>query len=465
MKTESKTLSSLTLSIAVPIALQSLVGFSVNMMDTVMLGQLGEVELSASSLANQVFFIISLAVGGVADGANVLLSQAWGKKDYGRIHGILGYMYRVAFLFILAVMVLALAAPGPVLSIFSKDMGVIEQGKEYLRIVAVSYLFYGFSAATTGALRAVHTVKIAMAGSILSMVVNVTGNWILIFGNFGAPGLGIKGAAIATVLARFCEMLLILLFLWKREDRLRIRVKKLIHLDRSLADVYFRTSAPVIANELFWSLGESAIAVVLGRMGTQIVAANSICGVMNQLATVFIRGVTAAACVIVGNKVGAGERQVLPELKKYFQRLAVGMGAAASLLIWISYPFVLQFYQVGSDTLAYAQQFTWITAVIQPFQALQITNMMGLLRGGGDVRFAMANDMVFLWGLTVPLGFICGLWLQVPPAVVFMLLRVEKIVKAVTSELRLRSGKWIHDTLTERKTSGPPLVGVEEKGE
>ena len=216
MRAEAKPLSALTLSIAVPIALQSLVSFSVNMADTVMLGKLGEVELSASALANQVFFIVSLAVGGIADGANVLLAQAWGKGDRGRMHGILAYMYRVTLLFVLAVTALAFAAPGPVLSVFSRDAEVVEQGAGYLRIVSVSYLFYGFSAATTGALRAVHTVKIAMAGSLLSMGVNVAGNWLLIFGKLGAPRLGIEGAATATLLARICEAALILWFIWKR---------------------------------------------------------------------------------------------------------------------------------------------------------------------------------------------------------------------------------------------------------
>lgn len=457
-------LTSLTLSVAVPIALQSLVGFSVNMMDTVMLGQLGEVELSASSLANQVFFIVSLAVGGIADGANVLLSQAWGRGDRARMHGILAYMYRVALAFVFVVTVAAFLFPQPVLSVFSKDQEVIRQGASYLRIVSISYLFYGFSAATTGALRAVHTVKIAMAGSLLSMGVNVAGNWVLIFGNLGAPRLGIEGAAIATVLARICEAGLVLWFLWKREDKIRLKLRSLLRLDRALANAYFRTSAPVIANEFFWSLGESAIAVVLGRMGTQVVAANSICGVMNQLATVLIRGVTAAACVIVGNQIGAGSREALPRLKKYFQRIALVMGVAAGLLILLTYPAVLRFYQVGAGTLDYARQFTWITAAIQPFQALQITNMMGILRGGGDVKFAMANDMVFLWGMTVPLGFLCGLWLGFPPAAVFALLRVEKVVKAVTSELRLRNGRWIHDTLAERQTSGPLPAASQKKG-
>lgn len=451
MKPQDK-LSSVTLSIALPIALQSLIGFSVNMMDTVMLGQLGEVELSASSLANQVFFLISLAVGGIADGANVLVSQAWGKNDRRKIHGVLSYTYRTAMVFILLVSAAAFFAPEFILSIFTKDPAVIEKGAVYLQIVSVSYLFYGFSAVTTGVLRAVHTVRIAMLGSLLSMVVNIFGNWVLIFGNLGSPRLGISGAAIATVAARICEALLILGFLWKKEDRIRLRLKQLLKLDRSLAKPYFLTSTPVIANEFFWALGESALAVVLGRMGTEVVAANSICGVMNQLATVLIRGVTAAACVIVGNQIGAGNLEMLPRLKRYFQRIALIMGAAAGLLIWLTFPLVIKFYQVGSATLAYAAQFTMVIAVVQPFQALQITNMMGILRGGGDVKFAMANDMVFLWGLTVPLGFLCGLWLHLPAVAVFALLRVEKAVKAVTSEIRLRGKKWVHDAFVEKNT-------------
>lgn len=456
MNAQVKRLLPVTFSIAIPIALQSLVGFAVNMMDTVMLGQLGDVMLSASSLANQVFFIVSLAIGGIASGANVLVAQAWGKHDIQKIHRVLAYTYRMALGLVLVVSALALIFPRPIMSIFTTDAEVITQGTVYLKIIAWSYLFYGLTAVTTGVLRAVHTVKIAMFGSALAMVVNVFLNWVLIFGKLGAPKMGIAGAALATLIARICEFLLILWFVYRKEDKIGIRIRKLIPTDRSLLKPYLATSMPVIINEVFWALGESVLAMILGRMGTEVVAANSICSVMNQLANVLVQGATAATCVIIGNTIGAGKLDELPVQKRYFQIFAVTMGLLAGLLIFVTRGPIIGFYNVTETTRIYASQLILITAIIQPFQAFQITNMMGVLRGGGDVKFAMMNDLIFLWCVTLPLGFLTGLVLHCPVWLVFCCLRIEKIGKGITSELRLRKGKWVHNMVADSSVSDAP---------
>lgn len=453
-----KALSRLTFRLAIPLALQNLIAFAVNMVDTLMLGQLGEVPLSASAQANQLFFIVTLAVGGVVGGANVLIAQAWGRKDVDTIHRVLAYAYRVALAIALAATFAAIFLPALVMGLFSPDAAVVTEGAAYLRMVGISYLFYALTTITTGALQAVHTVDISMLASGAAMAINICLNAVLIFGLLGFPPLGIMGAAIATLVARICEFCLVLSYVAFKENKLYIRIQKLLPLDRSLARSFFRTSLPVIANELFWALGEAALAVLMGRMGTPMVAANSICAVASQFASVFCRGVTAAACIIVANTIGAEKFADIPLQKRYFQRLAVMLGLLAGLVILAVRPLLLRLYNVDAITLDYAGQIMLVEAAIQVFRYSQLMNMMGILRGGGDVRFAMINDLVFLWGFTVPAGFLAGMVLHWPVPLVYFIIKFDQIIKIATSEIRLRRGKWIHNTSgreTEKGQAGP----------
>lgn len=442
-----RALSRLTFSLAIPLAMQNLIAFAVNMMDTLMLGQLGKIPLSASAQANQLFFIVTLAVGGVVGGANVLTAQAWGKRDVATIHRVLAYAYRTALAIALLATLAAVVFPVPVMRLFSPDDAVVRAGADYLRIVGFSYLFYTLTTVTTGALQAVHTVHIAMLGSAAAMLINIVLNWALIFGRMGFPALGISGAAIATLIARLCEFTIVLFYVYGKEDKLRLRVKKLLAVDKTLARRFFAISLPVIANELFWALGEAALAVLMGRMGTEMVAANSICSVAGQFASIFCRGVTAAACVIVANTVGAEKNDELAIQTRYFQRLSLLLGIVAGAIILIVRPLMLRMYNVDTLTLHYASQIMLIEAGIQVFRYYQLMNMMGILRGGGDVHFAMANDLIFLWGFTVPAGFLAGLVLHWPVAVVYAIIKFDQIIKVVSSALRLRNDKWVHNTV------------------
>lgn len=443
---KQKSLARVTLGIAIPLAAQNLIGFAVNMMDTVMLGQLGDTFLSASALANQLFFLITLAVGGIAGGSNVLVAQAWGKRDRDTIYRMLAYTYRLAVLFALLMSVLAIGFPAMVMRIFTTDGAVIAEGAIYLRIIGFSYLLYAITNVTTATLQAVHTVKISVIASAVAMILNITLNWVLIFGNLGAPEMGIAGAALATLIARVVEFVIVIVYVYVKEDKLHLRIGKLRTLDKSLARKYFVTGMPVILNELFWALGDSALAVVLGRMGTEVVAANSIVAVATNFASIFCRGVTAACCIVVAGTIGAGNRDELPMQKRFFQRIAIGLGILAGGVLLILRPVMLRMYNVDAITIEYASQILRVEAVLQVFRFFQLMNMMGLLRGGGDVKFAMMNDLVFLWGVTVPLGFLCGLVLHWPPVLVYCVIKLDQVIKAVTSEVRLRSGRWIHDT-------------------
>lgn len=431
-----------TAAIAMPLVAQNVISYFVNMLDTLMLGQLGEIPLSAASLGNQVFFIVTLVAAGVAGGSNVLAAQFWGRRDIDSIHRVLAYTYRTALIFALAITAAGVFFPRQIMLLFTNDAEIVAKGTGYLRITAVSYLFYTISTVTTGVLQAVHTVKIAMAGSLLALTVKAVLNLGLIFGHFGMPRLGITGAALATVTARACEFCLIIWFVYRHEGKLKIRMYKMLQLDRSVARPYFITSVPVVCNELFWALGSSVLSMVLGHMGREVITANSIYGTVSQLSDVTVSGITSAACVLVANAVGAGDNELLEFQKRYFQRLSVKVGLLVATIMLAARPVVVNFYHVSGPTKSYAEQIMLVGAGIAFFSAMQIMNMMGILRGGGDVKFAMANDLFFLWLVMAPLGYMTAFIWKLPVPVVFFCIKSDQIIKLFTSGARIRSGKW-----------------------
>lgn len=445
----------LLLGIALPIAVQNLINFAVNLMDTVMLGQLGEMPLAASSLANQVFFIVTLVVYGIGGGANVLAAQYWGREDLPSIYKILNYTYMTAAGFALIAGAAAIGIPGIIMRMFTHDEAVVSLGVEYLKIVGWSYLLFTATTVTLCILRAAHIVRIAMVLSCVSLCVNIVLNYLLIFGKCGMPQLGIKGAAIATLSARAVEFLLLIGFLWKKERELYLWryfggwIRKLTGRHRgseqcgqeSLWKLYISTSVPVIINELFWALGEAAVSMILGRMGTEIVSANAIYANISELSGVVVQGMNSAACVIVGNLVGSGAFEELKEHKKLFQRVSLAVGLLGMVIMLMCRGFIIDFYKVSDVTKAYASQIMLIGSVVELGKSIQTMNMMGLLRGIGDVKFAMLNDLLFLWCFTVPLGALAGLVWHLPVAIVYVALKLDQFLKIFTSEYRLRTLK------------------------
>ena len=293
--------------IAVPIALQNLITVAVSMMDTLMIGQLGEVQLSATSIANQLWFMLMVVCFGVAGGANVLIAQYWGKRDVEVIRRVEAITYKIGMAAAVVFSCVALFFPRQFMGIFTTEEAVIDFGVQYLRILGWSYPFYTAANLTIMMLRSVGTVNISIAVYLASLVVNTSLNYVLIFGKFGAPRLEVRGGAIATVCARLVEFGIAAGYLFLKEKKIRFSLRDLLPSNRDFYRKYFTVSIPVIGNELMWGIGTSITAVVIGRMGTNFVAANSIYTVINQLVSVMIFGVGNAALTVVGNTIGAGE--------------------------------------------------------------------------------------------------------------------------------------------------------------
>lgn len=432
-------------SIAFPIAIQNLITFGVSMMDSVMLGALGDVELSAATIANQLFFIFMGIMFGVSGGANVMVAQYWGKRDVVMIRRIFAAMYRLVIIVSLLVTAAALFIPEFIMSLFTTDAAVIAEGVEYLRIVAFLYAFYGLSNCTLCVLRSVGTVKISVVVYGTSLVTNTALNYILIFGKLGFEPMGVKGAAIATLISRIIEFLIVLYFMFKSEDKIKLKLREVIHLQRGIMGDFLKNTVPVIFNELLWSSGAAMLSVVIGRIGTEFVAANSVCSVAVQLMLVMTTGVSSACAVIIGNTIGEGNRHKAMERAVTFIALGIILGLCSAVLMFTIRPVVIEFYNISAISKGYAYQIMAVASVVLFFQTMSIVGMMGILRGGGDVHFVLVADVIFMWILAIPLGFITGLWLKWPVAIVYLVLKCDEFFKSIIGIARVLSGKWIKD--------------------
>lgn len=430
------------LAIALPITVQNMVSYSVNMMDTLMIGSLGEDVLSAAALAGQIFFMYSLLIGGIASGASVLASQYYGKGDMDNLRIVVSMALKIAVGVGVFFTLTLLLIPNSILRIFTPDMKVVRLGASYLRAIAVSYLFYAATTTFLILLRSLQDVVLSLRIYLISLFVNVLGNYIFIFGKIGAPRLGIVGAALGTILARGVEVILLLVYLRYREEKLRFRLKMMKLYDKRLLKDLVRYGLPVTAGEFLWGLGVTVHSVILGHMGAAAVAANSICNVMHQFVLSFVQGMGSASAVVIGNFVGAGKCDYAKKaswvLVKIFAVCAVITGV---FMLAVSEPF-FSFYNLTADTLALARRFMLTYAVITMFRAVASPIIVGIFWGGGDTVFATKVDMGFLWAL-IPFGALGAFVFHLDPALVLLILRLESPLKMVVALYHLRGVKWI----------------------
>jgi putative MATE family efflux protein len=431
--------------LTIPIALQNLIGLGMNLMDTVMLGSLGEKQISASSLANQPYFIFTLFMFGLCSGACVLTAQYWGKSDTETISKIMALAIKASVLCSIVFSAVVLIFPEFVISLYTSDKDVIRLGAQFLRIIGFSYLISAVSTTYLYVLRSVENVRLPLLINFTSFVVNTILNWILIYGKFGAPAMGIKGSATATLCARILELAMALTYAFAFDKTLKIRLRYILKTDMHLLRDFLRYSAPVVANETMWGIGISMQSVVIGHMGSQEVAANSIAGVVQRLGMVVIFGMANAAAVIVGKQIGAGNQQ---KAKKYARKmlvLSVIMGIVSAAFVLLIKDFMVGFYNVDETTKNYARQIIEVYAGIIMFQAFNTVNIVGILRGGGDTRFAMIADITTLWVFALPFGALAGLYFKWPLPLVFFLLTSDEAVKFLIGIWRFRTGNWLRN--------------------
>lgn len=438
-------------SIAIPIVLQNIIIFMTQMLDTIMLGELGDVAMSASSLANQPFFIFNMLTFGLGSGAAVLTAQYWGMRQINPIKIVITLIIRVSMAVGAILTVVVFFFPEQTISIFSPDPEVIREGAEYLRIICWSYFFFGFTNVFYTAMRSVETVKVAMVSNLVALVTNASLNYILIFGKLGFPEMGIRGAALATLIARLAEFTIGVVYMFAIDKKLRIRIRDFFRFDRLLFKDMIVVSIPVMINELMWALGTSMQARLLGQLGTIAVSANSIVSVVQQLSTVAVFGVASAAAVIIGKAIGEGDMQKARNLGHTFKIISVLFGIFVSVAVLLLNLVAVDFYNVSAETKELAHQMMYVLSVIGFFTSISAIGIVGVLRGGGDTKFSLNIEMCCLWLIAVPLAYLFGLVFHFPIPLVFAFMKIDEPVKVVLYFIRLRGTKWLRNVTRQEK--------------
>lgn len=430
-------------TIAVPIALQSMITIGVNMMDSIMVGRLGETSLSAVTLANQFIMLFQICCMGMGMGASVLTARFWGAGNQEDLKRSITIMYRFCLLFASVFAFATMLFPIQIMRLYTPDPAICELGSQYFAWSVISYWLLGFSLTTTLVLRSVGQAKLPLLTSIAAFFINVGANYIFIFGKFGAPQMGVAGAALGTLISRTVEFVIICGWFLFGDRHVGYRIRNFLMRCRDLLAEYLRISLPVLISDSLLGLGNSAVAMVMGRIGAGFVAANAITTVTHQLSTTFVQGISQASCIVIGHTLGEGKTERAQQEGITFLMLGILIGVAAGgLIIAISGP-VIGFYNVTPDTAAIARELMYAVGINVVFFCANSIMTKGVLRGGGDTRFLMVADVLFMWVASIPLGALAGLVWHLPAFWIYLFLKIDQIIKAFWCVFRLRSRKWI----------------------
>ena len=440
--------------IAIPIALQGLITTGVNMMDTIMVGTIGETQLSAVSLANQFINIFHIFCMGIGMGASVLVARYYGMQDNPSLKKTITIMLRLCLAMASLFCVATIFLPEQIMRIYTVEEDIITYGIRYLSYSIISYFFQGLSLTCTIVLRNVKQVRIPLYTSIAAFFVNVGANYIFIFGKFGAPAMDVAGAALGTLIARVFEFAVICGYLFLFDKKIGYRIRSLFQPVGALWKEYIRISIPVLVSDGILALGNNSVAMVIGRLGESFVAANAVTAVSQQLSSVMIQGFSQAGAIVTGYTLGEGDREKAHRQGYAFLGIGFVFGlVAAGILQLISQPMI-NAYNLSEETRAIARQLMWSISLIIVFQATNSIMTKGVLRGGGDTKTLMVADNIFLWVASVPLGVLAGLVLHLPAFWIYFALKIDQVLKAIWCVIRLRSGKWIKKIRTESELKG-----------
>ena len=429
--------------IAIPIALQGLITTGVNMMDTIMVGTVGETELSAVSLANQFITIFHIFCMGIGMGASVLVSRYYGMKDSSSLKKTVSIMLRLCLGLSLLFCIATILLPEPIMKIYTVEQDIITLGIRYLKYSVITYFLLGLSLTCTIVLRNVGQVKIPLYTSIAAFFINVGANYMFIFGKFGAPKMDVAGAAIGTLISRIFEFLVICGYLFFKDKEIAFRIKDIFLPVGNLIKEYIRISIPVLISDGILALGNNSVAMVIGRLGESFVAANAVTAVTQQLSSVFTQGFSQAGAIVTGYTLGTGNKEKAHRQGYAFLGLGFLFGLIAATIIMVISGPMIKAYNLSPETARIARELMWSISIIILFQATNSIMTKGVLRGGGDTKMLMLTDNIFLWIASVPLGVIAGLVLHLPAFWIYFFLKIDQVLKAIWCVIRLKSGKWI----------------------
>ena len=437
--------------LAAPIVLQNLITSALGMADTFMVGLLGVVPMAALTLANIPLFAVQMFIFGVQSGSSVLFSQYWGKQDIEAIGRVLGVALWVVLLVSSLFAAVLLICPVAFLSLFGNDPEVIGLAARYGSIAGLSYVCNAFTMMYVAAYRSMERPQLGLYILVTSMAVNTFLNWVFIFGNLGVRPMGVRGAAVATLTARLLEVAIVVVHM-ARSRFFRVDLRRLFRPGAEMARRFLRYGGLVVCNETMWGVGTSIFPTIMGHMAgsTDILAAYTIAGNVEKIVMVISFGLSSTAAIVIGREIGAGRSDRVLDVGKALNALAaVGglvLGAVLLLFVWTAAPaWVYHLFQLSPGAASVASMMMVVMALDMPLKDFNTVNIVGVLRGGGDVRAATLIDIGPLWLAAIPYAALCGLVLKTSVFWVYLAFPLEQAVKSFAGVWRLRSGQWVRD--------------------
>lgn len=434
----------------VVVVLQNVVAYSVNMADNLMLGAYSQASLSGAATVNMIQFVFQSIVNALGEGVVILSSQYWGQRRTEPVRRIIGIALTGAFAVGLTVTALTSLFPRQIVGLFTTDAAIIEQGAAYLELIRFTYVLFALTAVLNAALRTIGSVNVTFGVSVLSLVVDVSINYALIFGRFGLPELGIRGAAVGTLTARTLEVLVTGGYLLLRDQKLRLFRQGLFRLDKLLAKDYLRVVRNVVTSSLLWSLATPIQTGILGHLTADAIAANSVSTTLYQYLKVVTQGEALASSVIVGRTVGRGDMGKIREYSRTLQVIYVAIGLVLGVALYFVRIPLLTLYDLTPAAREMANGILILLCFVMVGMAYEMPVSAGIIRGGGDTRYSLVTNLISTWGIVMPLSFAAAFWFKWPVVAVVACLNSDQIFKCIPAAVWANSYRWVH-SLTQKE--------------
>lgn len=435
------------------ISLQQLTSLAVNLADNLMLGTYSELSLSGATLVNQLQFMLQSFVTGIGTGVSVLGAQYWGRREISPIRRITAIGLKFGVLMGLIFFLLTYCFPGQVLGLFTSEAAVVQEAEQYLSIMCFTYLIFAVSNTLMYSLMCVETAFVGTLMSISTLCINICLNYILIFGRFGAPELGIRGAAFATLTSRLVELVIILVYLFFVDKKLHTRPKHLINWDMAFLRDYVKVALPVVLTGGLWGVAQAVQTAILGHISQETIAANSIATVVFQLFVVVGMSASAAASVTMGKTIGEGNLDLVRPYTRRLQLIFLAIGLVSAAALFLCKDAIISLYAVSPETQRLASQFLTILAVCSVGSCYEYPVEAGIIGGGGNTKFAAIIDNSFMWLFTIPAACLSAFVWHFPPAVTFAFLKADQMLKCIPNAIYCNRFTWVRQ-LTRPESPG-----------
>lgn len=425
------------------LVLQNVVTLSVNLADNIMLGAFSETALSGVTTVNQVQFVFQQLLMALGDGLVIFGSQYWGKKETEPVRKISAWAMRTGIFIALILFFLASFFPRRLLGLFTTDQTIIEAGLSYLAIIRFTYFFFAVTQILLATLRCVEIAGIAFGLSVMTLVINCSINWILIYGHFGAPRMGAAGAAVGTLTARIAEICVLITYICKKQSWIGIHIRDYLQTDWKFGQKYYKVVCPLLVIQGLWGINTAFQTAILGHMTAAAIAANSAASNLFLMVKSAAVGAASAASVTMGKTIGSGDQKLAKLYSKKLQKLFVVMGIICGVLLFFIRIPVLSLYQLSPETREMANTFLIILSVVMVGMSYQMPTNGGIIRGSGSIAYSMKVDLISTWAIVIPLSMFMAFVVKVSPAIVVCCLNADQIFKCVPAFLKCNYGHWI----------------------